>query len=165
LRLYATPKMRPDRYRGGVQAPRFHSSLVPIESCRLQIRMPCLPMRKDSRPIKLLPLPAEMQPFFCMITLQESLSSGSVALIHRGSFRRRMYRRKRVSKRSIPLPIKIGGKPMKEASFEGVVGLNIFTRPWRPAVGPPRAVVLIVHGFNSHRYGTSDSRPPAFGLP
>src|SRR5262249_33827014 len=27
---------------------------------------------------------------------------------------------------------------------------KIFTRSWRPAVGKPRAVVVIVHGFNSH---------------
>lgn len=39
---------------------------------------------------------------------------------------------------------------MNEASFEGVGGLNIFTRSWHPAVGKPRAVVVIVPGFNSH---------------
>jgi acylglycerol lipase len=39
---------------------------------------------------------------------------------------------------------------MNEASFEGVGGLKIFTRSWRPAVGKPRAAVVIVHGFNSH---------------
>lgn len=38
---------------------------------------------------------------------------------------------------------------MNEASFEGVGGLNIFTRSWHPE-GKPRAVVVIVHGFNSH---------------
>ena len=39
---------------------------------------------------------------------------------------------------------------MNESSFEGVGGLKIFTRSWHPAVGKPRAVVVIVHGFNSH---------------
>lgn len=39
--------------------------------------------------------------------------------------------------------------PVKEDSFSGVGGLRIFTRSWQPA-GPARAVVVIVHGFNSH---------------
>lgn len=39
---------------------------------------------------------------------------------------------------------------MEESSFEGVGGLNIFTRSWRPSTGKPRAVVVIVPGFNSH---------------
>lgn len=39
---------------------------------------------------------------------------------------------------------------MNESSFEGVGGLKIFTRTWRPAVDKPRAIVVIVHGFNSH---------------
>lgn len=39
---------------------------------------------------------------------------------------------------------------MNESFFEGVGGLKIFTRSWRPAVGKPRAIVVIVHGFNSH---------------
>lgn len=39
---------------------------------------------------------------------------------------------------------------MNEASFVGVGGLKIFTRSWRPTVDKPRAVVVIVHGFNSH---------------
>ena len=39
---------------------------------------------------------------------------------------------------------------MNESSFEGVGGLEIFTRSWHPAVGKPRAVVVIVPGFNSH---------------
>jgi alpha-beta hydrolase superfamily lysophospholipase len=39
---------------------------------------------------------------------------------------------------------------MNESSFPGVGGLEIFTRSWRPAVNKPRAVVVIVHGFNSH---------------
>ena len=38
---------------------------------------------------------------------------------------------------------------MNESSFVGVGGLKIFTRAWRPT-GTPRAVVVIVHGFNSH---------------
>jgi alpha-beta hydrolase superfamily lysophospholipase len=38
---------------------------------------------------------------------------------------------------------------MTEGKFEGVGGLNIFTRSWRPAA-KPRGVVVIVHGFNSH---------------
>jgi len=39
---------------------------------------------------------------------------------------------------------------MDEGSFEGVGGLKIFTRSWHPAGGKPRAVVVIVPGFNSH---------------
>src|SRR5262245_39336210 len=38
---------------------------------------------------------------------------------------------------------------MTEGSFQGVGGLKIVTRSWRPQ-GTPRAVVIIVHGFNSH---------------
>ena len=38
---------------------------------------------------------------------------------------------------------------MTEGSFEGLEGLRIFTRAWRPAA-KPRAVVVISHGFNSH---------------
>jgi alpha-beta hydrolase superfamily lysophospholipase len=38
---------------------------------------------------------------------------------------------------------------MNESSFEGVGGLKIFTRSWQPA-DKPRAVLVIVHGFNSH---------------
>jgi acylglycerol lipase len=38
---------------------------------------------------------------------------------------------------------------MNEGRFEGVGGLKIFTRSWRPE-GKPRAVVVISHGFNSH---------------
>ncbi|HET9157793.1 MAG TPA: alpha/beta hydrolase, partial [Myxococcaceae bacterium] len=34
-------------------------------------------------------------------------------------------------------------------SFEGVGGIKIFTREWRPA-GKPHAVVVISHGFNAH---------------
>lgn len=39
---------------------------------------------------------------------------------------------------------------MNQGSFEGVGGLKIFTRSWRPAQESPRAVVVIVPGFNSH---------------
>jgi acylglycerol lipase len=39
---------------------------------------------------------------------------------------------------------------LNEASFEGVGGLKIFTRSWHPTDGKPRAVVVIVPGFNSH---------------
>lgn len=38
---------------------------------------------------------------------------------------------------------------MDTGSFEGVGGLKIFTRSWHPAEAP-RAIVAIVHGFNSH---------------
>ena len=39
---------------------------------------------------------------------------------------------------------------MSESSFTGAGGLNIFTRIWRPKGITPRAVVVIVPGFNSH---------------
>lgn len=39
---------------------------------------------------------------------------------------------------------------MDEGTFEGVGNLTIFTRSWHPAQATPRAVVVIVHGFNSH---------------
>jgi len=38
---------------------------------------------------------------------------------------------------------------MTEGSFEGVGGLKIATRAWRPE-GTPRGVVVISHGFNAH---------------
>lgn len=38
---------------------------------------------------------------------------------------------------------------MSEERFEGVGGLSIFLRSWKPA-GKPRGVVVIVHGFNAH---------------
>jgi alpha-beta hydrolase superfamily lysophospholipase len=44
---------------------------------------------------------------------------------------------------------KNGQEKMSESSFAGIGGLNIFTRSWRPET-EPRAVVVIVHGFNSH---------------
>jgi len=39
---------------------------------------------------------------------------------------------------------------MRNDSFKGVGGLNIFTRSWRPEGQAPRAVLVIAHGFNSH---------------
>lgn len=39
---------------------------------------------------------------------------------------------------------------MNESSFEGVGGLKIFTRSWRSTVAKPRAIVVIVPGFNAH---------------
>jgi alpha-beta hydrolase superfamily lysophospholipase len=48
------------------------------------------------------------------------------------------------------LYIHTGDTLMNEGRFEGVGGLNIFTRSWRPASGKPRGVVVIVPGFNSH---------------
>jgi acylglycerol lipase len=41
------------------------------------------------------------------------------------------------------------GNAVKEETFEGVGGLKIFLRSWRPA-SKPRAVVVICHGVNSH---------------
>jgi acylglycerol lipase len=38
---------------------------------------------------------------------------------------------------------------MDERTFEGVGGLKIFTRTWRPE-GPPRGAVVVVHGLKSH---------------
>ena len=38
---------------------------------------------------------------------------------------------------------------MIEGSFEGVDGVKIFTREWKPA-GEPRGVVVISHGLNAH---------------
>lgn len=38
---------------------------------------------------------------------------------------------------------------MIESSFEGVGGLKIATRSWKPE-GTPRAVMILVHGFNAH---------------
>src|SRR5262245_39751965 len=40
-------------------------------------------------------------------------------------------------------------RTMKESSFEGVGGLKIATRSWQPA-GKPRAVMILIHGFNAH---------------
>jgi acylglycerol lipase len=38
---------------------------------------------------------------------------------------------------------------MKESSFESVGGLKIATRSWKPEA-KPRAVMILVHGFNAH---------------
>ncbi len=38
---------------------------------------------------------------------------------------------------------------MNESSFTGIGGLNIATRSWKPE-GKPRAVVILIHGFNAH---------------
>jgi alpha-beta hydrolase superfamily lysophospholipase len=39
---------------------------------------------------------------------------------------------------------------MREEQLEGVGGLKIFTRNWRPESRKARGVVVLVHGFNSH---------------
>ena len=39
---------------------------------------------------------------------------------------------------------------MREEQLEGVGGLKIFTRSWRPESRKARGVVVLVHGFNSH---------------
>lgn len=38
---------------------------------------------------------------------------------------------------------------MEESSFEGIGGLKIATRSWKPE-GSPRGVMILVHGFNAH---------------
>ena len=38
---------------------------------------------------------------------------------------------------------------MHESSFKTADGLNVFTRSWTPK-GTPRAVIVLVHGFNAH---------------
>ena len=38
---------------------------------------------------------------------------------------------------------------MNESAFEGVGGLRIATRSWQPA-GKPKAVMVLIHGFNAH---------------
>ena len=38
---------------------------------------------------------------------------------------------------------------MNESSFKNAAGQNIFTRSWKPD-GTPRAVIVLVHGFNAH---------------
>lgn len=38
---------------------------------------------------------------------------------------------------------------MNQSSFEGVGGLKIATRSWQPE-GTPRAVMILIHGFNAH---------------
>jgi len=54
---------------------------------------------------------------------------------------------------------------MTEGSFQGVDGLKIATRSWHPA-SKPRAVVVIVPGFNSHSgyYGWVAEQLTANGL-
>jgi alpha-beta hydrolase superfamily lysophospholipase len=39
---------------------------------------------------------------------------------------------------------------MDVGSFQGIGGLKVFTRSWRPATGAPRGALVVVHGFNSH---------------
>jgi acylglycerol lipase len=39
---------------------------------------------------------------------------------------------------------------MDAGSFQGVGGLKIFTRSWRPVTAEPRGAIVVVHGFNSH---------------
>ena len=55
---------------------------------------------------------------------------------------------------------------MDGTSFEGVGGITIFTRSWRPRSGKSRAAVVIVHGFNSHsgRYRWAAEQFTAKGL-
>ena len=52
-----------------------------------------------------------------------------------------------------------------EGRFEGVGGLRIFYRTWRPA-RRPRGVVVIVHGFNAHsgHYAWAAEQLTAHGL-
>jgi len=52
-----------------------------------------------------------------------------------------------------------------EGRLEGVGGLGLFYRTWRPAQ-PPRAVVAIVHGFNAHsgHYAWAAEQLTALGL-
>ena len=38
---------------------------------------------------------------------------------------------------------------VKEETFEGMGGLKIFLRSWKPA-SKPRGVIVICHGVNSH---------------
>jgi alpha-beta hydrolase superfamily lysophospholipase len=38
---------------------------------------------------------------------------------------------------------------MTEETFDGVGGLRIFVRLWRPT-GKPRGVMILIHGFNAH---------------
>lgn len=44
---------------------------------------------------------------------------------------------------------KRGDKMKNEGTFEGVGGLKIATRSWRPE-GAVRGIVILIHGFNSH---------------
>src|SRR5262245_17062124 len=38
---------------------------------------------------------------------------------------------------------------MSEETFDGVGGLKIFVRSWRP-LGKPRGIMILIHGFNAH---------------
>lgn len=38
---------------------------------------------------------------------------------------------------------------MNESTFKGIGGLNIATKSWKPS-GSPRAVMILIHGFNAH---------------
>src|SRR6187549_963067 len=52
-----------------------------------------------------------------------------------------------------------------EGRFEGAGDVRIFYRTWRPA-GPPRGVVVVVHGFNAHsgHYAWAAEQLTAHGL-
>jgi len=52
-----------------------------------------------------------------------------------------------------------------ERHLDGPGGLRLFYRTWRPA-GPPRGVVIVVHGFNAHsgQYAWAAERLTANGL-
>ena len=39
--------------------------------------------------------------------------------------------------------------PMNEEKFEGVGGVQIFVRSWRPS-GTPGGIMILIHGFNAH---------------
>jgi alpha-beta hydrolase superfamily lysophospholipase len=39
--------------------------------------------------------------------------------------------------------------PMNEEKLEGVGGVKIFVRSWRPS-GTPRGIMILIHGFNAH---------------
>jgi alpha-beta hydrolase superfamily lysophospholipase len=54
---------------------------------------------------------------------------------------------------------------MKEETLRGVDGLELFMRAWRPS-GKPRAVMVIVPGFNAHsgRYRWAAEELVAAGL-
>jgi acylglycerol lipase len=54
---------------------------------------------------------------------------------------------------------------MEEETLEGAGGLKIFTRSWHPE-GTPRAMVMVVHGFNAHSgyYGWVAQQLTAKGL-
>lgn len=43
-----------------------------------------------------------------------------------------------------------GSSDARDERVESTGGLSLFVRSWRPVQGTPRAVLAIVHGFNSH---------------